>query len=267
MLLPNFGYFSGAYVPVKKPFLKKHHIKARLKFVRVCLRHPSRTKKIVFSDEKIYHSQPKQTNLMIRRKRGPANRFDPKNIVYHQTGGPSVNVWYSIGPFGKGDLYCAENFELFDFFGCKIGRSPYRGFDSASYLKLLDHHALPELDKRMPNGYYFVQDNASIHAKKSSDKSETLVDRLLAGYPNVRRLNWPSKSPDLNVIENCHVLIQQELNGLLAKYRPKNKKGLLKLVRLAWLKVDNEKVIHVYNSFLGRCEKVYSRKGQNNYRE
>lgn len=259
-------YRPEAYRPGKKPYLTVPHIKARRRFVRVCLKHPERSKKIVFSDEKVYHSQPKQTNLLIRRRRGPEERFKLANAVRHRTGGPSCNVWYTIGPYGKGTLYCAEHYLDYDFLANKITTSRYRGFDAESYEHLLENHALPELDRRSTAGFYFMQDKASIHKVKTADKKELRIDRLFRDR-NCRLLKWPAKSPDLNPIEKVHFLIQRELDLLLATYRPKNKHGLFNLIQRAWKKVPNQKVLNIYNGFLGTCLKVCQANGLNNFAE
>lgn len=48
------------------------------------------------------------------------------------------------GTYGKGQIFCAENMNLFDISGNKINKSsPYKGFDSKSYCYLLEHHGLP----------------------------------------------------------------------------------------------------------------------------
>lgn len=171
-----------------------------------------------------------------------------------------------IGPFGKGTLYCAENYEYFDFRANKIRTGAWRGFDGASYERLLEHHALPELDRRMPQGFYFMQDNASIHKVKTPDKKELVIDRLFRGR-NCSLLKWPAKSPDLNPIEKVHFLIQKELDKILARYRPKNKKGLFALIQRAYNRVPNETVLKVYHTFLRTCLKVHEANGLNNFKE
>lgn len=72
---------------------------------------------------------------------------------------------------------------------------------------------------------------------------------------------------DLNPIEKCHFLIQIELDKLLAKYRARNKRGLLRLVQRAWKQVPNRVVLKTYYSFLVTCLKAHEAKGLNNFRE
>lgn len=220
----------------------------------------------MFTDEKLFRGQPANSQVLIRRVKG--ERFLPQNILYEKTGGPTCNVWYSIGPFGKGRIYLAENDRLYDYYGNKLSRAAYQGFDNRSYVNLLDRHALPELNWRMAGGsrgYYFMQDNASIHTKQTPDRSERMVDSVFREHGGVRCLKWPAKSPDLNPIENVNSLIQRQLNDLLEKFRPKNKKELFLLIRQAYKKVPNQKVINCYNSFNSRCLKVWELKGRNNY--
>ena len=252
-----------AMKPIRKPKLKKHHRKARRQFVRVCLKFAERTKRMVFSDEKLFRSIPMFNKLLVRCR--PKDRYKHSNVLYAGTGGPTVNVWYAISRFGKGPMLIAEHFEQYDHAGHKLTNQKYRGFDNESYCLMLDHHALPQLAKQMNGPYYFQQDNAPHHSKLKPDKSEPTVHPILRQY-GAAPIKWPALSPDLNVIENVHTLVQAQLDLLLKKYRPKNKKGLFSLVKMAYSRVDNEKVQNIFNSFLKRCLKVHELKGGNNYR-
>ena len=249
--------------PVRKPRLKPHHRKGRRQFVRTCLKFADRTKKMVFSDEKLFRSIPKMNNVLVRCR--PKDRFDHSNVIYSNTGGPTVNVWYAIGPFGKGPMLIAEHFDLYDHTGRKLSNQKYRGFDNESYCKMLDNHALPRLIKQMNGPFYFQQDNAPHHSKRTPDKSLLTIQPILDKH-KAATIKWPSLSPDLNVIENVHTLVQAQLDLLLQKYRPKNKRGLFSLVKRAYSRVDNKSIQNIFFSFLKRCEKVQELRGGNNYR-
>lgn len=206
---------------------------------------------------------------MVRRKKGKEHRFAEQNVQFTTTGGPTVNVWYSIGPKGKGRLFLAENHQLYDSFGNKLGRgTAHKGFDSESYCNLLEHHALPSIKRQMgEETWYFVQDNASIHTAKLADKSERKIDRILRMF-RVQDVKWPAKSCDLNCIENVHPLIQREMDAYLSGRPdrwPKNKKELFRIVLRSYQKVDNELVKKIYFKFLERCLEVYRLKGRNNF--
>lgn len=68
--------------------------------------------------------------------------------------------------------------------------------NSHTYLEVLRDFMIPSVRIAYPEGQiYFVQDNCSIH------KSQ-LVTQWLAAQKDITVINWPSKSPDLNPIEN-----------------------------------------------------------------
>lgn len=69
--------------------------------------------------------------------------------------------------------------------------------DSDKYQKILEKYVLNKGHTKVVGGrskFIFQQDNASPHTSKSTDAY--FVSK------NVNVINWPSKSPDLNPIEN-----------------------------------------------------------------
>lgn len=239
-----------------------------MRFVEEWLTRYDDSLKIIFTDEKLFAGQPTNNHQLVRRRKG--ERYDEKNI--NHTNRPnlstSTNVWCYIGPFGKGELFLAENDEYFDEDGARIKKDEdfkVAFFNNVSYVNLLAKRALPAIKSQIDD-FIFMQDNASIHSAMNKEKTKTIVAELLE-RENVKTMYWPPLSPDLNPIENVHHLLQNEMNDELTRLekKPKNKKEVFAILKECWTRVDNEVVKKIYFSFYGRLSKVKDRQGSNNY--
>lgn len=227
--------------------------------------YPKLCKRIIFSDEKRFSAFSSSKNLLVTRLRG--ERYKANNVVHTKSSGASCNIWYSVGPKGKNKLFLAENKSLYSQSGHKIDKKAiYQGFDSDSYCSLLEDHALPSLQEQYGDlsSLYFQQDNASIHTAKDKLTGKRKIEPIMEKF-KFKTIKWPALSPDLNVIEQVHPLIQTELDRLLiTNSQPKNKHELIRLITRAWAQVDNNKVVNIYNSFLSKCEQILAVDGHNN---
>ena len=66
--------------------------------------------------------------------------------------------------------------------------------NTAAYLRIMEDNLLPFFDEEMPVGWIYQQDNAPIHVSESA--------RSWFHGQGVRLMVWPSRSPDLNPMEN-----------------------------------------------------------------
>lgn len=215
----------------------------------------------IFSDKKKFLSNSSYKTEYVTRKIG-SNAFDEQFINFdHCSTGYGLNIWSYIGPFGKGELFVAENNKCWYNDGSKkpgINSNDLkinRGFDGPSYLHLIKYRALPAIESKIGlNGLHFVQDNASFHKMNQNKIDKESVFKVL-NENGLIVVDWPEYSPDLNPIENCWSLLEKQKNLEIDKriqnnhQLPKNKKEFFLLLKECWKLVDNEKVKNIYNSF------------------
>jgi len=71
-----------------------------------------------------------------------------------------------------------------------------RNLNAEQYVNILDEVTLPNVQKRYENDpRIVVEDNSPIHTAR-------IIRTWYDNHPEIVRLNWPPRSPDLNVIEN-----------------------------------------------------------------
>jgi transposase len=102
--------------------------------------------------------------------------------------------------------------------------------------------------------WVFQHDNSPIHtAKKFTD---------LLNEVGIPVLAWPSKSPDLNPIENIWTLLKQRVRKRL----PKTLDELEEYIYDAWWSIDDMTISDLCNSIHSRIEKcIKARGGQVEY--
>lgn len=159
------------------PAIKPAHKVARAAFAAKFLSKTRMWKRVIFSDEKKFNLDGPDGYQYYWHDVRAESELYCKRV----SGGGSVMVWAGMNAYGKTNIAFLE------------GRQ-----DSACYTTTLDTYLLPFIKNLRDNhgvpSPIFQQDNASIH--------ESRFTKAHINALGIKKLKWPSRSPDLNPIEN-----------------------------------------------------------------
>jgi transposase len=200
--------------------------------------------KVIWSDECSVERGTGQERDWVFRT--PAQKWDKEMIQTYKKGKDvSVMVWASFWGSGISDLYLLER----DFEAKK------HGYSANSYIQVLDDNLLGIYEP----GLIFMQDNASIHtAHKVRDWFKE---------HNIKIMEWPPYSPDLNPIEHLWI----HLKRLIYQVDPdidnvrgdddKVRKALFKALFKAWELIDKDILYNCIDSMTTRINAVIEADG------
>lgn len=222
-----------SYTPAKKTKLSLLHKANRLAWsVQHLHWRPEQWQSVIFSDESKFVIQQQHVRY-VRRRIG--ERY--QDMCVEERGNRSlgeVMIWAAFSYHGH------TNVRLI------VGR-----YCANDYINLLQDSLLPHYNRLLPQGGYFMQDNAPIHSANAT--SQFLQQN------NIRLLPWPSLSPDMNPIENLWAICKSEL-----KHHPvANRQQLLQAVQAIWnAKMTDDDVRHnLINSMTHRVRQLHIARG------
>ena len=214
----------------RKPALKANHRSQRLQFAKDHMSWTKEWQKVIFTDEKkfnfdgpdgfsYYFHDLRKEETILSRRRKDSG---------------STMVWGAISSKGVIDLVILE------------GRQ-----DAEKYKELLIKEK-PKIRAVMKNQkYIFQQDNASIHTAK------IIKEWFLSNKIDV--MDWPSLSPDLNIIENVWGYLSRQVYANGKQYNTKEE--LKNSILDCWKKIPQDYIQKLYSSIPARIFEVIQKNG------
>ena len=196
-------------VKTRKPFVNSRNQAIRLKFARDHLHWSVEDwKKVLWTDE-----SPYVLRCMIRQYvwRTPGEKFSRRcmqGTVKHQK---KINVWGCFSWNGVGRIYRIVGI-----------------MDRFMYRQILIRQMRPSGRELIGDDFILAQDNDPKHT--------SVICQNYLRNQNIRCLNWPAQSPDLNPIEN----LWSELDRRMRKRKCNSEEELFEEVKRNWYKLDKE---------------------------
>lgn len=220
---------------VKKPFLTTDNKEQRVGFALQYLQEGlGYWENVVFTDEKTFQSYYSGRVRVYR----PANtRFEEKYTQRVKTSGRfSVNVWGYMTSRGLGLCHRIN------------GR-----FTAEVYIDILENVMQPSVNNIFPQRNFIYQhDNCPVHTAR----------RILdwARENNIHLLPWPSRSPDVNPIENVWGYIVKKINNT-NDFHPENSDDLWNKIEEIWNNYNPHHAQTLVASMPKRLELIIEKNG------
>lgn len=144
-------------------------------------------------------------------------------------------IWAGFSAFGKTSLAFIDN-----------------RMNSQKYQEMLNQHLLPYLGRFRAANLVLMQDNASVHASKST--KEYLKRN------NISTLDWPARSPDLNPIENLWGILVRDVYDNCRQYDMVQE--LKMAIQQAWERISTDQMSKLIKSMPKRVNMVIKSGGK-----
>jgi predicted transcriptional regulator/transposase len=228
-------YLSGSgelkYLKMKgKPKLSNDHKERRLEWALNHIDWNAEWDSVIFSDEKKFNLD------------GPDGLHyywhdlskDEINFSRRALGGGGVMIWAGFSKAGKTSLEFVSD-----------------TMNSSIYIDVLEKNLIPFIDQHHQENHIFQQDNAPCH--KSKLTKEWLNEH------EIRVMNWPALSPDLNPIENLWGLLVRKVYSGSKQFDDVD--SLKIAILAAWNEISLEELSTLVSSMHDRAKSVLACKG------
>lgn len=218
----------------RKPDLLARHKRDRLKFARTHINKPlSFWEKVMWTDESKIVSMP---NPRRRVWRPVGQSLNPRFVNGTQKGRTtSIMVWGSCSSAGVGNLQLIESIMTARVYVDVVQQNVY---ESKARLGL-------------PADWLFMQDNDPKH-------TAGLADAWFEAN-EIKRLNWPANSPDLNPIEHLWEHLKRKFSGTARRTKP----AVFAEVKKVWDEISPQVVANLVASMPDRLKAVIEARGGN----
>jgi transposase len=184
--------------------------------------------KIIFSDECRLELNPRSRQYVRRPK---YKKLSSQYVNKTKKFSPSIMVWGAIRSDGRRMLIKCES-----------------NVDSVEYQRILSLARSHIYTRR----FILQQDGASSHTSAST--RQYLLNNSLRTLEN-----WPSQSPDLNIIEQMWLILKENIK----KKSPRTVEDLWNIAHKEWMDISNELIEKLYASVPRRLLAVLAAKGGN----
>jgi transposase len=211
--------------PLKKPLLSDTNRDYRLKWARA--NKNTDWSKIIFTDETtiFQFSKPKK----VWRQRGEKIKA---STVKHSA---KVHIYGCFTEDGFGNIYCFTQNLNADLL-CTIYKTTL--LSSARKFFGRDDHS-----------WFLQEDNDPKHMSGKAQRWRK--------ENQVKRISWPSQSPDLNPIENVWAILKANISN----YEPTSTKDLIEIIKKEWKALNNVFAKNLVVSMKNRISLILANKG------
>ena len=213
-----------------KPPLTAEHKSARLQYARSHHFWNLEWNNVIFSDEKKFNLDGPDGLCHYWHDLRKEKRYFSKRVQ----GGGSVMVWAAFSRTWKRDIV---------FISTRMNAS--------TYSQLLSHHLLPHIRSGESNLEIFQQDNAPCHRAQSTMR--------WLSEQGVAVMEWPSRSPDLNPIENLWGILVRSVYAGGKQFS--TVAALREAIRAAWADISFETLGKLTNSMKNRMFELIAKQG------
>ena len=214
---------------MSKPPLTKRHKEARLQFAEKCIHWRKKWRRVIFSDEKRFTLDgPDGYRCYFHDLRKETH------ILSRRHSGGGVMVWAGIGYYGNTEIKFISG-----------------TMKSPNYITLIDEQLKKHAVTSGGPNYIFQQDNASVHTAKAVKE--------YFRQQNIKILEWPARSPDLNIIENCWAQLSRSVYAKGKQFQTVEE--LKNCIERNWISFSRKFVKKLFKSVSKRLISVIQAKG------